>query len=141
MPRYIFSKAEPNELLHIVFCNDDWEQGRMDLCDPGEGLQVGLLSLDGYQSFRPHQHKERPREIQRTQESWVIIRGIIKAHYYDTNGERLESWYLIPGCGTITLKGGHTYESLSDQSQVIEFKTGPYDAQNDKEFIEDDQFV
>jgi len=43
---------------------------------------------------------------------------------------------LNAGDASFTLEGGHTYEILEDNTIVYEYKTGPYEGQqNDKKFL------
>ena len=73
-----------------------------------------------------------------TQESWVVIKGRVKVYLFDINDSVMETPILEPGDCSITLRGGHTYESLEEGTIVYEYKTGPYLGQKkDKVFIEE----
>jgi len=134
----IRSKVEPGRLLHILFRRSGITDGRQDIVDPSEGLQVAAMRLKAGRTFRPHLHAPRARTIPVTQECWVVISGVVGVSYYDLNGEWLTSAELTAGDVTITLAGGHTYECLSEDAEVIECKTGPYTGtEGDKEFIHD----
>jgi len=133
----IYSRVEPDRLLHIVFKSDDLQvDGRIDVSPETEGLQVAFLRLKNEQTFKPHIHKERPREIPRTQESWIIMRGIVGATYYDTDGSFLCRKTLQAGDCTITFAGGHNYRAYTSNTRVFETKLGPFVGVDvDKEFI------
>jgi hypothetical protein len=70
------------------------------------------------------------------QESWVVIKGRVKCILYDLDDSVIAEPILSPGDCSITLKGGHNYESLEEDTLVYEYKTGPYYGQQfDKTFI------
>lgn len=65
----------------------------------------------------------------------MVIRGSVKAHFFDTDMQLLETHILQAGDASFTLEGGHTYEILEDDTLVYEYKTGPYEGQEkDKVF-------
>ncbi len=132
-----YSKLDKNIPLHIVYRKKDFTS-REDIVEPKEFIQVASLRLKDKQTFKPHQHidKKIDQKIVITQESWVIIQGSIKVDYYDTDGSFISSALLYAGDCTITLRGGHNYTSLEENTLVYEFKTGPYLGQDvDKKFI------
>ena len=53
----------------------------------------------------------------------------MKLNLFDIDNEFLVSHILDKGDCTITLYGGHNYTSLTNDSLVYEFKTGPYEGQ------------
>ena len=66
----------------------------------------------------------------------MVIQGSVKVDYYDLDDSLLESVILNEGDCTITLRGGHNYTSLDENTLVYEFKTGPYLGLDfDKEFL------
>jgi hypothetical protein len=68
----------------------------------------------------------------------VVIKGSVKCHLYDTNGELLREEVIRQGDCSMTFEGGHTYTILEDDTVVYEYKTGPYQGQvNDKVFLDE----
>ena len=133
----IYSRSEKDKLLHILYKKEDFAD-RQDIVEPSEFIQVASIVLSNNQTFKPHKHIWKDSKITKViaQESWVVVKGKIKVEYYDLNNELLETFILTEGDCTITLYGGHNYTSLTDDSLVYEFKTGPYEGQaNDKEPI------
>ena len=57
------------------------------------------------------------------QESWVVLKGSVECHFYDTDGELLDKPVLNVGDCSITLGGGHNYLILEDDTLVYEYKT------------------
>ena len=139
----IYSKVEPNKLLHIIHKVDEFytiEEGhRRDVVGEKEFIQLSALNMEKGHTFRPHQHIWKPGEEQAiAQESWVVIKGRVKCSFYDIDGTLLVEPILDVGDCSVTLGGGHTYLILKDDTLVYEYKTGPYKGiENDKEFLDD----
>tara|TARA_R110001583_G_scaffold12547_2_gene55596 strand:- start:10076 stop:10480 length:405 start_codon:yes stop_codon:yes gene_type:complete len=134
MMNKIFSKN--GELLHIHFDSKAFKDDRIDISPDEEYMQVSCLNLQDGKTFNAHKHLENIREITITQESWVVIRGKVKAYYYDTDNELITTAELSAGDCTITFRGGHNYESMEDDTLVYEFKNGPYFGRaKDKELL------
>jgi hypothetical protein len=132
----IYSKIQPDLLLHILNRKRNICNNRLDISPNEQFLQVSCFSLANNKTFRPHYHVPLERNTTITQESWVVIQGKIKVFYYDIDQSLIGEYIMEQGDCTITFYGGHNYLSLEDNSLVYEFKTGPYMGQlNDKEFI------
>lgn len=70
------------------------------------------------------------------QETWIVIKGKVKAFYYGLDNKLIGIVTLNAGDCSITLQGGHNYEILEDSTIVYEIKSGPYKGQKyDKEFL------
>ena len=109
---------------------------RNDISPEEEYLQVSSFRLDNKKTFKAHKHIENIKKTDITQESWIIIKGVIKAKLYDTDGTLIVEHILKQGDCSITFRGGHNYECMEDDTVVYEYKTGPYTGQeNDKVFI------
>ncbi len=128
-----------NDLLHLVGYSEYFsEPTRRELVAPSEFIQCAALVMNEGRTFKPHQHIHKPavKDTVIAQESWVIMRGSVFVSYYDTDGLLLDVRTLREGDISITLKGGHNYKILEDDTMVYEFKTGPYEGQSkDKVFI------
>ena len=136
--KYIYSKADPKKILHIIHRADDFEK-RKDLLDSREFLQVASIKENRETSFPPHYHLWKDTNFQKfiAQESWVVIKGTVRVDFYDTDHSFVCSEVLDAGDASITLMGGHGYTILEDDTLVYEYKTGPYFGQDlDKRFIE-----
>lgn len=131
----IYSKVD-GSLLHLVNHFVDITEIRMDLSPESEFLQVSCFKLNENKTFRSHKHLNLERQTNITQESWVVIKGKIKAILYDVDDKILEEIVLNAGDCSITFRGGHNYLCLEDNTVVYEYKTGPYLGQQvDKVFI------
>jgi hypothetical protein len=133
----LYSKIEEEQLLHIVVRGGEDSGKRVDVSPESEYLQLAQLRMHEGQTFRPHKHLTLLRQTDITQESWVVIRGRVKAMLYDLDDTILSEEILEAGDCSITFRGGHNYEALDDDTLVYEYKTGPYMGQaRDKVFID-----
>jgi cupin fold WbuC family metalloprotein len=136
----IYSKVEEGKILHIIKRLSEIESQdaqRTDIIDTDNFIQCSSLNMKTGTTFRPHRHiwKERTRNVI-AQESWIVIKGIVKCFFYDLDDTLLETPVLYPGDASFTFEGGHNYLIMEDGTIVYEYKTGPYEGQeNDKRFI------
>lgn len=134
----IYSKKEPEKLLHIIVRKEDMKPGREDLIREDNFIQCSALNLPQGKTFIPHKHiiKDRSYDNQIAQESWVVIKGSVKCIFYDLDDQIIATPILYPGDASFTLYGGHNYEILEEGTLVYEYKTGPYEGQQfDKVFL------
>ncbi len=132
----IYSKIQPNKLLHIVTSVDEIKSGRIGVVPEEEYLQLAILKMNKGKTFLPHKHiiKEKITDI--AQESWLVYEGKVKCTFYDLDDSILDEPIIEKGGISITLRGGHNYLIMSDNTTVLEYKTGPYLGQEfDKQFI------
>ena len=133
----IFSKINPNKLLHIIDRVNDIKE-RVDVVPDTEFIQCATLKMEKGKTFKPHKHIEKERHYTNkiAQESWVVIKGSVKCKFYDVDDTLLAEPILEAGDASFTLYGGHNYEILEEDTIVHEYKTGPYEGQAlDKIFI------
>ncbi len=126
------------ELLHIVNRFKKINSPRVDVIPEENFLQLAVLKLENGKTFKPHFHipKKVDYEESIAQESWVVIKGRVKCILYDVDNTIIATPILEAGDASITLKGGHTFEILEEDTIVYEFKTGPYlGLELDKNFI------
>lgn len=134
----IFSKQQPEKLLHVIVRKSDLTPGRVEVVSEEHFIQCALLNMSEGKTFRPHKHiwKERTRNVI-AQESWIVIQGSVKCTFYDIDDQIIAEPILYPGDASFTLEGGHNYTILEDDTLVYEYKTGPYEGQElDKTFIQ-----
>ena len=131
-------RAEDGTLLHLVHRLEDSEGQRNDLVPEDQYIQCSFLNMKKGTTFRPHQHIWKQLRFHKTiaQESWIVVRGSVMCHFYDTQGNLIEEVQLNAGDASFTLQGGHNYTILEDDTLVYEYKTGPYEGQaRDKVFL------
>ncbi len=140
MAELIYSQVNPDKLLHIINRLEDINKSRKNIIDDQQFLQLATMKLNKGDTFKPHHHfyKKSPTDQVIVQESWLVVHGSVKCIFYDIDNTIISTPILYPGDCSITLEGGHTYEILSDNTIVYEYKTGPYQGmENDKRFIDD----
>jgi len=136
-----YSKIEPNLLLHVIHRFEDFDtmnDFRNEIIEPDNFIQCAALKMNTGKTFKPHKHivKEVTDKDRIAQESWVILRGIVMCTFYDIDDKIIAEPILKEGDCSFTLRGGHTYTILSEDTKVLEFKTGKYEGQKlDKVFI------
>lgn len=93
---------------------------------PDEKLQFSALRYKKGKVFQKHIHKHRPRTIERTQESWIVLKGKVNVIVCDENKNVIHEQHMTAGQFFISYKGGHGYEILEDETIVIENKLGDF---------------
>jgi len=135
---YIYSKINPDQLLHIINRKEDIVEKRNDLIPPDNYLQLSTFKLNNGKTFKAHKHivQENNFNSRIPQESWTCLQGSFKAILYDFDDTIIAERILNSGDTSITLCGGHNYQCLEDNTIILEHKTGPYEGiEKDKEFI------
>lgn len=133
--RKIYSKIDPNILLHIVNKQSEIAE-RQDMCPADEFLQMACFRLDSGKTFKAHKHIPKHVQHDITQEAWIVAQGSVRAILYDLDDTIIEEVDLMQGDCSITFCGGHNYLCLEDDTLIYEAKTGPYlGIENDKTFI------
>ena len=122
----IYSKVNPELLLHMVNRKEDITYTRNDISPADKFLQVSAFRLHEGQTFKAHKHIENIRTISKTCETWIILEGSVKALLYDIDHTLLEEVILNQGDLSLTFDGPHNYVSLSENTCVIEAKNGPF---------------
>tara|TARA_R110002074_G_C12434429_1_gene657128 strand:- start:339 stop:746 length:408 start_codon:yes stop_codon:yes gene_type:complete len=131
-----FSKIDSDKLLYVINLKKDISKDRKDLSPETEYLQVSCKKLAKNDSFRPHRHLFLQRNTLTTHESWVIIKGRIKAKLFDIDNSFYSEEILSEGDCLVCFNAGHCFEVLEDDTLLYEFKNGPYyGVERDKEFI------
>ena len=142
--RKIYSKINTDLLLHIVYRGKDIQSletknglARTNVVPDEEFLQLAALQMNKGKTFKAHKHIFKNGEEQViAQESWVVIKGKVKAILYDTDDTVIDEVILDEGDCSMTFRGGHNYEVQEDGTIVYEYKTGPYKGiEADKTFL------
>jgi hypothetical protein len=87
---------------------------------------VGSWWYDKGKKLDSHIHKEFDRNATRTQESIYVKQGSLKVLLYTEQEEFFQDYILRQGDLAVFGYGGHGYEILEDNTQVIESKNGPF---------------
>ena len=94
--------------------------------DDREFIQFGVWGYDAGKILPAHIHNSVERTNEKTQEALFVQRGKIKAQIYNFEEVKIKELIISQGEVIILLHGAHGYEVLEDNTQVLEFKNGPY---------------
>jgi quercetin dioxygenase-like cupin family protein len=94
--------------------------------EPNDLLQVAVWAHPKGQSLSSHKHLMVERRTSGTAEVIFVIAGSIHFDVYDDENTLLSEGKLVKGDILICLAGGHGYQILDSDTQVLEIKNGPY---------------
>ena len=96
-------------------------------------VQVGSWWYDKGKVLDKHVHKDFDRLAKRTQECVYVRKGSMKVTLYKEDLSMLDTFILNQGDLAVFAYGGHGYEILENDTQIIESKNGPFlDVETDK---------
>ena len=113
-------------LILAVYVPRDWQEGLQFYSGEEDFVQVGTWRYPAGQVLKAHKHNRVNRSITHTQEVVFVRKGSVKATVYDPEGKPVEHLLLCEGDTLVLLNGGHGYEILDNDTQVLEVKNGPY---------------
>ena len=93
--------------------------------------QLAYMSHSQGKEIAPHVHKRVQREVNYTQETLFIRKGVIQVDFFSEDRVFLESRILKAGDVILLIKGGHGFKVLEDL-EMFEVKQGPYAGDEDK---------
>ncbi len=114
------------EKLAIYVPASSWSDGLHFVTEEVDYLQVGMWKYARGKILQAHIHNEVKRESIRTQELITVRTGRVAAFIYDEEENLVMNLELGPGDFLVLLRGGHGYEILEDNTEVLEIKNGPY---------------
>tara|TARA_X000001388_G_C2220451_1_gene119000 strand:+ start:977 stop:1396 length:420 start_codon:yes stop_codon:yes gene_type:complete len=137
MPEHIYSQVDKECLMLSINRYEEIREQRIDITPENEILQASVKRLKAKTSFPAHKHNIIERVTNRTQESWVLIEGRIKASFYDLDDSTLYECELKKGDMAVVYRAGHSFEVIDEGTVLYEFKNGPYYGKTkDKTMIE-----
>lgn len=117
---------QDQQILAIIYRGDDWSEGLNFVTPDSLFIQVGTWQYDEGTQLASHIHKEYVRPVTKTHEMAYVRKGRLKVIVYDNNRKQVGEYILEAGDMAILAEGGHGYEILEDDTQVLEAKTGPF---------------
>ncbi len=122
------------KIICIIYRNDDWTEGLNFFTPNDMFMQVSSWYYQKGKRLADHIHKDYPRTVNRTQEMTYVKQGKMKVFLFDENKRPLKEFILNQGDLAVYGYGGHGYEIMEDNTQIIETKNGPFiGVENDKE--------
>lgn len=131
---------DKNKILALILRSGDFPPGLIFHTKEKDFLQVGTWNYEKGKKTVPHAHKTAKRTVNRTQEFIYVKKGKMRADIYNDKGKFLKKIALEAGDIVIIFGGGHSYEVLEDNTQVLEIKNGPYPGlEKDKKVIHENK--
>ena len=121
---YIYSKKK--KLIACIYKFKKKINSRINLSPENELLQASIIKLDEKFNLERHIHSKVFRKTTGTQEIWIVMRGKLKATFYETNKTKICSKILKKGDISILFRGGHKFVTLEKNTIIYEIKNGPY---------------
>ena len=103
-----------------------WKDGLNFFSNDDDFIQVGIWGYGAGKELKAHIHNEVKREVLWTQEVLFVRQGKIRANIFDTQENKVAELEVNTGDVIILLRGGHGYDILDENTQVLEIKNGPY---------------
>ena len=121
------------KIIAIIYRDSDWTEG-LNFITPNElFIQVGSWWYQKGKKLASHVHNDFDRVANRTQEMTYVKKGSMRVKLYDEERNFLQDYILYTGDLAVFVYGGHGYEILEDDTQIIEAKNGPFiDVETDK---------
>ena len=117
----------------LIYRNNDWTEGLNFITTPETNIQVGSWWYPKGKVLDKHYHNESPRTANKTQEMVYVKKGKMRVLIYDSENSFSGDFILNEGDLAVMLDGGHGYEILENDTQIIESKNGPFlGVENDK---------
>jgi hypothetical protein len=101
------------------------------LTPPAFSQQLAYMKRPQGYVIDPHVHNPVPREVEYTHEVLFVRRGRVRVDFYSEDKQYRESRVLGTGDVILLAGGGHGFEML-EETEMIEVKQGPYEAEKDK---------
>jgi hypothetical protein len=125
----LYSKINPNQILHSIINIEEVDSERVDLTNHDCFLQASIIRPSFKKKVPPHFHNPKLSKEEKTyitQESWVVFRGSIDIELFDLDNTLLYSTKLVSGHILVTFYGGHSLICNEINTLFLEFKNGPY---------------
>ena len=113
-------------LARHIPAEDAWGGGLQFFSEDSEYQQVGTWVYSDGKYLLPHSHNEVSREVPWTQEVLYVKQGRVRAEIFDSSDNKVAELDASGGDVLILLRGGHGYQILEENTQVLEVKNGPY---------------
>jgi len=114
------------KIICIVYRHSDWSKGLNFITPESMFIQAGSWWYEKGKVLAKHIHKDFDRVASRTQESVYIKQGSMRVNLYTEDLIPFKKFTLFQGDLAVFGYGGHGYEILEDDTQVIETKNGPF---------------
>ena len=121
-----------NLLFALIIRNKVFDKGISFLTDDSLTQQLAIMKYDKGFCIQPHFHLPIERVIHGTPETLIIKKGALKVIFYDEDQSKIDSTILFENEIIMLINGGHGFEVLKDETEIIEIKQGPFQKEKDK---------
>jgi len=118
--------SHDGQIISIIYRDKNWTKGLNFITPDDLFVQVGSWWYDKGKKLDSHIHKEFDRITTRTQETIYVKQGSVKVLLFTEDEEFFQDYILRQGDLAVFCYGGHGYEILEDDTQIIESKNGPF---------------
>lgn len=113
-------------LARYIPVDTAWKAGLTFFSKDDDFIQVGVWGYSKGKKLQAHIHNEVSRNVLWTQEVIFVRKGKIQSNIFDTKGKKVAELNVGEGDIIMLLRGGHGYDILEDETEVLEVKNGPY---------------
>lgn len=113
-------------LARYIPASAAWGSGLKFFSGDQEFVQVGTWGYDAGKKLCAHYHNRLERSVDWTQEVLYVRNGKLRATVSAVDSSEEHIVEMSDGDLLILLDGVHGYEILSEQTEVLEIKNGPY---------------
>ena len=121
-----------NLLFALIIRNKVFDKGISFLTDDSLTQQLAIMKYDKGFCIQPHFHLPIERVIHGTPETLIIKNGALKVIFYNEDQNEIDSTILFENEIIMLINGGHGFEVLKDETEIIEIKQGPFQKDKDK---------
>ena len=121
-----------NLLFALIIRNKVFDKGISFLTDDLLTQQLAIMKYDKGFCIQPHFHLPIERVIHGTPETLIIKNGALKVIFYNEDQNEIDSTILFENEIIMLINGGHGFEVLKDETEIIEIKQGPFQKEKDK---------
>jgi len=120
-------RSEKGELLAIHLpAQTPVQEGSQFFSADEDFIQLARHKYPTGKEFAAHQHHPVERQATLTQEVLILQEGSMQAVIFDLEKNEVASFRMEKGDVIMLLQGGHGFTVLSEDTQFIEVKNGPY---------------
>ncbi len=124
-------------IIAQIIRNAEWPENLHFYTTDVDCLQVATWRYPKGKHLKAHAHKFCERTIPRTNEFISVKKGRLQAYFYSENDVHIAERELQEGDMVLIYAGGHAYDILEENTEVLEVKNGPYPGiEKDKKVIE-----
>ena len=121
-----------NKLYALIVRNKFRKKKGINFFTPKETTQqFGYMKHKKGHLVKPHKHNKRLTKIMRTTEVILLLKGSLRADFYNEKKKYLFSKIINEKDIIMLVHGGHGFKVLKNV-EMIEVKQGPYSLEKDK---------